>query len=380
VSGVVVASGTTHADYNFEKFVAAVAQFPFFCNVEENKQNTDRCDKQVLGLLSLVGGYSAGFTASLTANPNCGATFDNTCQNWPDVETLEYHWIMKLIIASGLTHDNAVYPAWGPGNLVGPAEWLSFFHTQPKTTTAQKPVFEDSKNVASLLANNPELAWATAIFKWFQPHKVNTIEKVTEISDNSAKLGSTTKYFYVEDSYLTPSYDMWMLGDIEPDNGLTVMFPTSYGGFRGILKTAFGADCHSTVTPTANSKIDHAIKTYNKLVTEFSAGAWSSANKDCAAVAGAAPADSVPRIPKFNRKNYYSPVLTTVEPVTFQVRNFQGEPGQCFNVHIETPFSIFEQDSYARCVALKMKSVYSGTPAKLAAYDFTGETGFYYQF
>jgi len=174
---------------------------------------------------------------------------------------------------------------------------------------------------------------------------------------------------------------MWMLGDIESEPKLTEMFPTSYGGFRGILKTAFGADCHSTVTPLpANSKIEHATKTYDKLVTEFSAGVWSSTNKDCSAVAGAAAAASIPIIPKFNRKNYYSPVLTTVEPVTFQVRNFQGEPGQCFNVHIETPFSIFEQDSYARCVALKMKSVYSGTPANLAAHDFTGDNGFSYQF
>lgn len=289
---------------------------------------------------------------------------------------------MKLIISSGIAATDAIYPAWGAGQLTGPADWLSFFHTYPNTSNS-KPVFADPKKVADLLSANPELSFATAIFKWFQPHKVNTIETITEASDNGAKLSppKPLKYFYVEDSYLTPSYDMWMLGDIEPDTGLSTMFPTSLAGLRGVLKTAFGAECFTGVNPTANSKMERTMDTYAKLATELSANAaWANVNNDCAAVTATTAATAIPRAPKFNRKNYFSPVLTTVEPMTFQVRNFQGEPGQCFNVHIETPFSIFEQDSYARCVALKMKSTYQTAPANQAAFDFTAEQGFTFQF
>lgn len=38
------AAGSLNSDYSFDNFLASVAQFPFFCNVEENKQNTDKCD------------------------------------------------------------------------------------------------------------------------------------------------------------------------------------------------------------------------------------------------------------------------------------------------------------------------------------------------
>lgn len=132
---IITAGASTHADYSFEKFLAAVAQFPFFCNVDENKQDTTACEKQVIGLLTVVGANTNGFKDSVIAAPSCnGAAFDNTCQNWPDVETVEYHWIMKLVKNAGIAVADAVYPAWGAGALKGPVAYLDFFHTYPNTS------------------------------------------------------------------------------------------------------------------------------------------------------------------------------------------------------------------------------------------------------
>lgn len=232
--------------------------------------------------------------------------------------------------------------------------------------------------------------WATAFYRWFQPSKVNFEVKVTESQDigDGAK-----KYFYVEDSYLVPSFDTLMLGTSgDFSNGATdfiAMFPTSQNGFRGIMKVLLGDNCHSTAGG-ALTKTDSHIKLgviFDALVAQWKSKdatldeATFNANKDCSAVGMTASTANIPNIPKFNRKNYYAPTVTTVEPAPFfTVRQFQGTPGQCFNVHIETPYSIFSQDAYAKCVAIKMLSTYGMVPATGAAFDFTKYPDFKYYF
>jgi len=55
---------------------------------------------------------------------------------------------------------------------------------------------------------------------------------------------------------------------------------------------------------------------------------------------------------------------------------FFGDKGQCFNVHIETPWSIYHQDGYADCVAHK-NIVLSGSNVA-DNFDFMAQTGFKY--
>lgn len=386
VANSVTNGNTANASFTINNFVRAVAQFPFFCAVEENKATTVNCEKQVAGLLTVIAHNTNGFNNAVNAAPTCDTTvFDNTCQNWPDVETLEYNWVMKLVKQAGIATADAAYPAWGAGAIKGPANYLEFFHTYPNTS-ANKPVFESPKNVADLVTANPEVDFATALFKWFMPNKVNTVEKITEVSDNGAKLSPAlpTKYFYVEDSYLTPSFDMWMLGNVGPTTAFDTMFPSTLGGLRGILKNLFQADCLSTVV-TTGLPIEKTQGFYGTLLNGLydtanggTAPTW--ANADCLAVAAADGTVPIAKWDRFNRKNYYSPVVTTVASDGFAVRNFQGDAGQCFNVHIETPFTIFSKDSYARCVAIKMKSLYGEAPVKEAATNFVAETGFTFQF
>lgn len=86
-----------------------------------------------------------------------------------------------------------------------------------------------------------------------------------------------------------------MLGNIGPENVLSVMFPTNYGGLRGILKNLYGADCHSTVSVTGKP-IDNALKIYAEIVKIYaSAPPWTNVNIDCSAVAGATAAAQIGR-------------------------------------------------------------------------------------
>ena len=134
------------------------------------------------------------------------------------------------------------------------------------------------------------------------------------------------------------------------------MFPTSQNGFRGIMKVLLGGNCHLDAGRTDNGAVVLAkTAAHTKLDAIFTAivGKWKlvdtdlveapyNENKDCSAVGMTSSIVNIPNIPKFNRKNYYAPTVTTVEPAPFfTVRQFQGTPGQCFNVHIETPYSIF---------------------------------------
>ena len=102
-----------HADYNFGNLIKAAAQFPAFCSVEDNKTDTVSCEKQIIGLLSVIGHYSSGFKDSLSAaTAGCTTNDENTCLNAPAVETLEYHYISKLMKNSNIDIADAIYKAW----------------------------------------------------------------------------------------------------------------------------------------------------------------------------------------------------------------------------------------------------------------------------
>jgi hypothetical protein len=135
----VAANGGTaavHADYNFGDFIKAAAQFPAFCSVEDNKIDTVSCEKQIFGLLAVVGHYSAGFKDSLkAATSGCTTNNDNSCLNAPAVETLEYHYISKLMKNSNIAISDAIYKAWGMGQISGPREFLEFFSRYPEVST-----------------------------------------------------------------------------------------------------------------------------------------------------------------------------------------------------------------------------------------------------
>lgn len=140
-----------HADYKtFGELIKAAAQFPAFCSVEDNKLNTVSCEKQIIGFLAVVGHYSAGFKNSLTTITGCTSNTENTCLNVPAVETLEYHYISKLMKNSGIPIGDAIYKAWGMGQISGPREFLEFFSRYPEVS-AEKTGFTKPIEVPSLL-------------------------------------------------------------------------------------------------------------------------------------------------------------------------------------------------------------------------------------
>ena len=131
------------------------------------------------------------------------------------------------------------------GKISGPREFLEFFSRYPEVAT-DFTGFTKPADVRNLLTAAPEMNWATAFYRWFQPSKVNFEVKVTESQD----IGDGAKnYFYVEDSYLVPSFDTLMLGNfgdfLDGANDFTTMFPTSQNGFRGIMKVLLGGNCHN---------------------------------------------------------------------------------------------------------------------------------------
>ena len=157
-----------NVDIKFGDFIKAAAQFPAFCSVEDNKVNTVSCEKQIIGLLAVVGHYSSGFKESLSAEPTtCKTTnVENTCLNAPAVETLEYHYISKLMNNSGIGIADAIYKAWGLGQISGPREFLEFFSRYPEVSD-KKTGFTKPADVKNLLNAEPELNWATAFYRWF---------------------------------------------------------------------------------------------------------------------------------------------------------------------------------------------------------------------
>jgi hypothetical protein len=156
-----------NVDIKFGDFIKAAAQFPAFCSVEDNKVNTVSCEKQIIGLLAVVGHYSSGFKESLSAEPTgCSPNNENTCLNAPAVETLEYHYISKLMNNSGIGIADAIYKAWGLGQISGPREFLEFFSRYPEVSD-KKTGFTKPADVKNLLNAAPELNWATAFYRWF---------------------------------------------------------------------------------------------------------------------------------------------------------------------------------------------------------------------
>lgn len=166
---------------------------------------------------------------------------------------------------------------------------------------------------------------------------------------------------------------------------MNTMFPDAKDGFRGVAKLLWGDKCQSAVQ-AADFTTDHQnqIKIFNAIVAKLktldaTSEAHLIARKDCSTVGGTAT-DKIPALRNFNLKNYYAPSVWTVEPSpSFKVRKFAGDSGQCFNVYIETPFSIHRQDSYARCVALK-KTVNAEAIKQGAGYLFQVQADFQYQF
>lgn len=164
---------------------------------------------------------------------------------------------------------------------------------------------------------------------------------------------------------------------------MNTMFPTDKSGFRGVAKLLWGDKCQKDVL-AANFVADHTaqVKVFDGLITNLKAldptcEAHLIARKDCLTVEGVAT-DKIPSLRNFNLKNYYAPSVWTVEASpSFKVRKFAGDSGQCFNVFIETPFSIHRQDSYARCVALK-KTVDPEAIKEGAGHLFQVQTDFLY--
>ena len=157
-----------NSDYDFDEFVTGAAQFPAFCSVEDNKIDTDSCEKQIIGLLAVVGHYSTGYTVSLTGDDssNCDTNYDNSCLNAPAVETLEYHYISKLMNNANILITDAIYKAWGMGQISGAREFFEFF-SRYSSSTDDTGFTKPATVVQSLLAAAPEMNWVTAFYRWF---------------------------------------------------------------------------------------------------------------------------------------------------------------------------------------------------------------------
>ena len=109
------------------------------------------------------------------------------------------------------------------------------------------------------------------------------------------------------------------------------MFPGTQNGFRGIMKVLIGGNCHIDAGRIDNgNEVLAKTDPHTKLDAIFTAvvANWKikdtalvvdlyNDNKDCSAVGATATTPFIPNIPKFNRKNYYAPTVTTIEPAPF---------------------------------------------------------------
>jgi hypothetical protein len=67
---------------------------------------------------------------------------------------------------SNVAIENAIYKAWGMGQISGPREFLEFFSRYPEVVT-DFTGFTKPADVRNLLTAAPEMNWATAFYRWF---------------------------------------------------------------------------------------------------------------------------------------------------------------------------------------------------------------------
>jgi len=308
-----------------------MAKYPEFCKPQDwLTKDFSECKKQFGGLFSVLAaeshGGSSGYPFKNSMTPAActpTAASDNSCANIPDVETVQYHWLSRLI-NKDLT--KSVFRPFG-ADIKGADAWYESFGVT-------------SKFVNSDLSSATAIEMFEAVFDmWFRPNKINVIRSVSEASWNNESERETTHTYKFEDSYLTPSYNDWMTGKVSDGTiqvdttvyNSQVSSPTTVanGAFQFIIRSRYGVNCQASAAPTAGSAAALIEPLWAKFKTALSgaslAGVLNSATPTAPfdSLTGACtnfvavPGDfAIKEDVKYNKKNYYSPAVFTVDPAS----------------------------------------------------------------
>lgn len=352
-------SGAASA-YSYDGLLASIAMFPAFCDVAGPIED---CRQQLAAFLAVSGVLTTSAATTFKATEeSCSVTAGSrTCIGYPAAESIEAHYMLKLAIeydeaAYTFAYGTTSFKKRGAGMISGMADYWRFgqamgayvdgtttglLSSAPEAlfkTTADRfasPINKFFNDPAGSMAG---YEWASGLWRFLTP--ATTESKTTFTEKNSPKSASLTYEF--EDSYMTPSANHWITGRVTTASAeyATVFASGDYTGFRGVLKTYFGADCKKT---NASADVTAAAAAFTSWLTVV--GGTARGVNDCSNTEAAV----LPVAVRFDEPFYFAPSSLSIDE-SGEIVEIYAEGGACLNVSLPTPFRVFETGAYRECV------------------------------
>lgn len=350
------------AVYSYDNLCEAVAMFPSFCDA---MMPVEDCRQQIAAFMAVTSVLTTSASVPFKATEESCSVSAGTraCLNYPTVETIEAHYMMKLAVqyddaVADFTWGTTSYKKRGAGMISGMEQYWRFGQAMGayKTTGSSPTTGLLSSSAASMfktvsdrfsqpfnrLFTKPDSLsgaeyWATGLWRFLTP--ATTESQTTFTEKNSPKTASITYAF--EDSYLTPSANHWLTGKVNTNDDWKKVFASGdLKGFRGVAKTYFGADCKKT-SPSAD--VTAAVNAFSTWLTGV--GGTAVGVNDCSLT----EATVLPVSSKFDEPYYFSPSMPSIDE-NGEIVHIYADAGACLNVSLPTPFRVFETGSYRECV------------------------------
>lgn len=349
--------------YSYDNLCEAVAMFPSFCDAT---MPIEDCRQQIAAFMAVTSVLttSASVPFKATEESCTVSTGTRACLNYPTVETIEAHYMMKLAVEYDLANADFAwgttsYKKRGAGMISGMEQYWRFGqamgaykNTGGSTATSGllsssaatmfKTVSDRFTQPYNRLFTKPSSLsgaeyWATGLWRFLTPATTESQTSFTE--KNSPKTKSVTYAF--EDSYLTPSANHWLLGKVVTNTEWKTVFASGdLKGFRGVAKTYFGASCKKT-SPSAD--VTAAVNAFSTWLAGV--GGTAVGVNDCSFTEAAV----LPVSSKFDKPYYFSPSMPSIDE-NGEIVHIYAVAGACLNVSLPTPFRVFETGSYRECV------------------------------
>jgi len=349
----IVTSGAD-AKYTYDNFLAAVAYFPAIC---DTMRPLESCKQQLAAFFAITSQLTKNGSTQFALTKEVCTAVDgsNACKEYPVVESIAAHFMYPLHGTSAQT-----YQGRGAGMIKGMEQYWRFSQamgiyydgsveknlqsdaaaTTASATTkkfpARKTIFADTEKVAT----DGVLAWASGLWRFLTPVTYDKTVSFTELNSPS----TTPQTYTVEDSYMSPSANSWLLGQNKSNAGYMKTFTETTivtTGFRGVLKTYYPTACK---TSTTDSAVTGAASNFSTYLTQL--GGTAVGTSTCTNTS----AEAFQENEDFKGPFYFSQAVEAIseDGATFV---FYAAAGTCLNTYLATPYRTFDTGAYRECVA-----------------------------
>jgi hypothetical protein len=350
------------AVYSYDNLCEAVAMFPAFCDVT---QTIEDCRQQVAAFMAVTSVLTTSATVPFKATEETCTVSAGTraCLNYPTVESIEAHYMLKLAIQydeadADFVFGTTSFKKRGAGMISGMEQYWRFGQAMGAyKTVGTSPVsgLLSSSAASMFTTTNDRFStpynrfftkpssmsgaeyWATGLWRFLTP---TTTESLTSFTEKNSPTTKAVTYSF-EDSYQTPSANHWLLGKVATSTEYATVFASGdLKGFRGVAKSYFGADCKKA---NQSADVTAAIAAFSTWLTGV--GGTARGVNDCTLT----EALVLPVAAKFDSPFYFSPSSASIGEKGDIVEVYAAA-GTCLNVSLPTPFRVFETGSYRECV------------------------------